>query len=89
MGKNLLYSFMKERRFFMENEHFKHVLELYAQAKGYQLSPFADKIINRCLNACEGKCPCDMTRGYCPCGEHQKEVAEMGHCHCNLFTKKE
>lgn len=73
----------------MQKEHFKHVIELYAEAKGYKLSPFADKIINRCLTACEGKCPCDMTRGYCPCGEHQREVAEMGHCHCNLFLKKE
>ncbi len=72
----------------MQNEHFKHIAQLYAAAKGYELSPFADKIINRCLNACEGKCPCDMTRGYCPCGEHVKEVESMGHCHCNLFVKK-
>ena len=72
----------------MDNEHFKHVVELYAKAKGYQLSPFADKIINRCLNATNGCCPCDVSRGYCPCSEHVKEVEENGHCHCNLFVSK-
>lgn len=72
----------------MDNEHFKHVVELYAKAKGYQLSPFADKIINRCLNATNGCCPCDVSRGYCPCSEHVKEVEENGHCHCNLFVKE-
>lgn len=71
----------------MNNEHFKHVLELYAAARGYKLSQYADRIINRCLTACEGHCPCDVSRGYCPCGEHQKEIAEMGHCHCNLFVR--
>lgn len=69
------------------NAHFKHALELYAQEKGYQLSPAADKIINRCLNASQGNCPCDVSRGFCPCKEHVAEVASMGHCHCNLFRK--
>ena len=73
----------------MEIEHFKHIAELYATAKGWQLSPFADKIIKRCLTACDGHCPCDVSRGYCPCKEHVQEVAEMGHCHCNLFVKKQ
>ena len=57
-------------------EHFKHAITLYAHAKGYALSPFADKVINRCLTVCEGKCPCDMSRGFCPCGEHEKEIEE-------------
>ena len=73
----------------MQNEHFKHILELYADAKGYQLSAFADKIINRCLTACNGCCPCDMSRGLCPCQEHTSEVESQGHCPCNLFLKKE
>ena len=72
----------------MDVEHYKHIAELYAKAKGWQLSPFADKIIKRCL-MCEGKCPCDTSRGYCPCSEHEKEIKEMGHCHCNLFVSKE
>lgn len=72
----------------MDNAHFKHILELYAAEAGYQLSPYADKIINRCLNATQGNCPCDVARGFCPCGEHQKELESMGHCHCNLFHKK-
>jgi len=73
----------------MTPEHFKHILDLYAKSNEYELSPFADKIINRTLNVCEGKCPCDMSRGFCPCGEHKKEIEEQGHCHCNLFLKKE
>ena len=72
----------------MENEHFKHAVGLYAEAKGWELSPFADKIINRCLTACNGHCPCDQTRGYCPCAEHEREIQEMGHCHCNLLVQK-
>jgi len=72
----------------MDIEHFKHIAELYAAAKGWELSPFADKIIKRCLTACEGHCPCDVSRCYCPCKEQVQEVAEMGHCHCNLFVKK-
>lgn len=70
----------------MTNEHFKHAVELYAKAKGYQLSPHADKIINRCM-ACNGCCPCDVSRGFCPCGEHEHEIEENGRCHCTLFMK--
>ena len=73
----------------MDINHFKHVVELYAAAKGYELTPYADKIMNRCLNACNGCCPCDISRGFCPCKEHVKEIEELGHCHCNLFKKKE
>lgn len=73
----------------MTNEHFKHAVELYAKAKGYKLSPHADKIINRCLTACNGCCPCDVSRGLCPCKEHEREVAENGKCHCTLFMKDE
>lgn len=69
------------------NAHFRHVLELYAKAKGYELTAPADKIINRCLNACQGNCPCDVSRGFCPCKEHEEEIATLGHCHCNLFKK--
>lgn len=72
----------------MDIEHFKHAVALYAEAKGWELSPFADKILKRCLTACNGNCPCDQSRGLCPCAEHAQEVAEMGHCHCNLFVKK-
>ena len=46
----------------MDNAHFKHVLELYAAARGYKLSQYADRIINRCLTACDGHCPCDVSR---------------------------
>ncbi len=79
---------MTEEEILNNNSHFKHALELYADSKGWQLTPFADKIINRCLNSCNGCCPCDVSRGFCPCGEHEKEVAEKGHCHCNLFKPK-
>lgn len=72
----------------MDNAHFRHALELYAIAKGFELSPHADKIINRCLNSCDGCCPCDVSRGLCPCGEHEKEIAAGGKCHCTLLMKK-
>ena len=71
----------------MTVEHFKHIAQLYAEAKGYKLSPFADKIITRCLNVTNGNCPCDVSRGLCPCAQHTHEVAEQGHCHCNLFVQ--
>ena len=47
----------------MDINHFKHVVELYAAAKGYELTPYADKIMNRCLNACNGCCPFPRCRG--------------------------
>ena len=34
----------------MTPEHFKHILDLYAKSNEYELSPFADKIINRIMN---------------------------------------
>lgn len=71
----------------MTLDHFKHVIALYAAAKGYQLTPFADKIMARCLEKCSGNCPCDVSRGFCPCQEHVAEVERDGHCHCNLFMK--
>ena len=78
---------MTEEEILNNNAHFKHAAELYAKAKGYELTPCADRIINRCLNACKGCCPCDVSRGSCPCGEHEREIEEQGHCHCNLFKK--
>lgn len=67
--------------------HFQHVCQTYAQAKGYKLSEYAEKILRRCITKCNGNCPCDPSRGFCPCQEHEKEVQEQGHCHCNLFLK--
>lgn len=69
-------------------EHFLHVLGLYAKTKGWSLSKYADRIVKRCINACEGKCPCAPERGFCPCSEHEKEIESNGTCHCTLFELK-
>ncbi len=45
----------------------------------------------------EKYCPCRVVSGdkemdkeiICPCIFHKDEIKEMGHCHCNLFVKKE
>ena len=34
-----------------------------------------------------GHCPCDKTRPVCPCNEALVEVAQVGHCRCNLFWR--
>ena len=69
-------------------EHFLHVLDLYAKSKGWKLSKYADKIVGRSINFCEGKCPCAPERGFCPCNEHEKEIESNGTCHCTLFVKE-
>jgi ferredoxin-thioredoxin reductase catalytic subunit len=70
-------------------EHFIHLFEIYAKSKGWELSKYADKIISRSVNLCEGKCPCSPERGFCPCSEHEKEIESDGICHCTLFQKKQ
>ena len=67
--------------------------EKIAKEKGFELTPFADKIIAR-VNTCGGYCPCISPKerdehpenNYeCPCSLMEKDVKEFGHCHCNLF----
>lgn len=67
--------------------------EKIAKSKGFELTPFADKIIAR-VNACGGYCPCISPKereehpenNYeCPCSLMEKDVKEKSRCHCNLF----
>lgn len=67
--------------------------EKIAKEKGFELTPFADKIIAR-VNACEGYCPCrtkDEIKNHpennyeCPCSMMEKDVREHNYCHCRLF----
>ena len=69
-------------------KHFIHVLNVYAKSKGWKLSPYAEKIVTRSVNMCNGFCPCSYERGFCPCKEHESEVELNGSCHCTLFTKE-
>ena len=34
-----------------------------------------------------GHCPCDKTRGICPCPQVLDDVEATGHCLCRLFWK--
>ncbi len=67
--------------------------EKIAEEKGFELTPFADKIIAR-VNACGGYCPCISPKEreehpennyICPCSLMEKDVREHNYCHCRLF----
>lgn len=71
--------------------------EKYAEANGFKLNPDKE-ILNKILDALlenEKKagfrfCPCKvhLKTNICPCVDHKKEIAQMGHCLCTLFWKK-
>jgi ferredoxin-thioredoxin reductase catalytic subunit len=74
----------------------------YAKEKGLALNP-DDRQFNAVIRGLvrnrlkhgEKFCPCRIRTGdpekdrliICPCSYHEKEIAEEGHCHCNLFFK--
>lgn len=67
--------------------------EKIAEEKGFELTPFADKIIAR-VNMCNGYCPCVSPKEreahpennyMCPCSLMEKDVREHNYCHCRLF----
>ena len=74
----------------------------YAKSQGFRLNPdrkVVELVVRGLLE--NGKrhgaryCPCRVVTGdkrkdrliICPCAYHKDEIAEMGHCHCNLFVK--
>lgn len=68
----------------------------FAKDNGYELSPYAEKIINR-TNLNNGFCPCVSAKEReehpevdyeCPCSLVHKDIKEFGHCHCNLYVAK-
>lgn len=84
-------------------EELKNKYKEYAQEKEISLNP-NEKIVNAIIEGLlaneqtkgEKYCPCRKVTGdreedkkiICPCIYHLDEISSMGHCHCNLFTKK-
>ena len=72
----------------------RKIIERVAKAKGFTLSPNAEKIINAKLMMCKEdlkKCPCDhasTSKRYCGSPTCVRETKEKGHCLCGLFILK-
>ena len=64
----------------------RQFIETYAKARGFKLSDKCDVVIKGLIKK-EGCCPCKLIPNPCPCVDHEKEIEETGHCHCNLFVK--
>jgi ferredoxin-thioredoxin reductase catalytic chain len=78
--------------------------EEYARKRGWKLNP-NEKQLNIILRGLarlknrtgEQYCPCRVRSGdkeqdkiiICPCIYHGDEIAQEGHCHCNLFFANE
>ncbi|MDD1673708.1 MAG: ferredoxin:thioredoxin reductase [Methanomicrobiales archaeon] len=87
-----------------EVKRIKKWAEEYAHAHGFILNP-NEKQLNIVLRGLarikertgEQYCPCRVRTGerekdkilICPCTYHGDEIANEGHCHCNLFFKRE
>lgn len=84
-----------------EDEMLKWV-KAYAQKQGWSLNEDPKQLgtVIRGLIRNKSKfgrpyCPCRLRSGdeekdrsiECPCIYHKDEIANMGHCHCNLFFK--
>ncbi len=80
------------------------IAERIAKVKGWKVNPdkkAAQEIIDGLNRNKETKgkyyCPCKIVTGdpevdkdiICPCKDAQKEIDEMGHCHCGLFYAKD
>jgi ferredoxin-thioredoxin reductase catalytic subunit len=76
----------------------------YAKEKNISLNPnkrIVEAVIEGLLSREETNgekyCPCRKMTGnkeedkkiICPCVYHMDEIKEMGHCHCNLFARKD
>lgn len=68
----------------------------FADMNGFELSPFAEKIIAR-TNANDGYCACVSEKERnehpeidfeCPCSTCIDDVKTNGYCHCHLYLKK-
>jgi len=87
-----------------KSEELKNEYKEYAKGKEISLNPnekIVDAIIGGLFNNeekyGEKYCPCRKVIGnkeedkkiICPCIYHLDEINSMGHCHCNLFVKKQ
>jgi ferredoxin-thioredoxin reductase catalytic chain len=86
-----------------EKEKVRKFTSRYCELSGYKLNPdakMAEMVIeglakNRVKKGFQ-YCPCRPLSGdqeqdklkICPCKWHQDEIAQDGHCHCQLFYKK-
>lgn len=83
-------------------EAIRRRLEKYLEGKTFYFNPdpvIVDAIIKGMIKRHdkfgEDYCPCRVVSGdrekdaaiVCPCVYHEQEIDEMGHCHCNLFTR--
>ena len=77
-------------------------LKQHAKMHGFRLNPdkeivetIVSALIKRKAECGETYCPCRMINDnkkdnldiICPCKDHQKDIAQRGHCHCQLFVK--
>ena len=71
----------------------RKVIARVAEAHGFEVSEFAEKIINAKLTMCKEDyklCPCSREPGstrYCGSPTCIMETKQNGQCHCNLFKK--
>ena len=87
-----------------EEKEIRAWAEEYSRKNGWVLNPDAKVLatVIRGLARNEMKlgaryCPCRIRSGdpekdkalVCPCVYHQGEVEKEGHCHCNLFFRKD
>ena len=71
---------------------FKEKFEKLAEQHGLELTEFADRVLRiKERQIDEYQCPCypDSVDHYCISPLCCKEAIEKGHCHCNLFKRKD
>lgn len=76
--------------------------EAYAEENGWVLNPDTTQLkavirglARNQIQKGERYCPCRIQKGdpeadrsiICPCSHHRTEIADDGHCHCNLFFR--
>ena len=71
---------------------FKEKFEALGNKHGLELTEYADRILKikeRCID--EYQCPCfpDDVNHYCISSMCLQEALEKGHCHCNLFKRRQ
>ena len=87
-----------------EENEFLEFAKKHAEEKGIMLN-LDERIVQGIIKGLfmkeekfgEKYCPCRVVSGdkekdreiVCPCIFHLDEIKDMGHCHCNLFVKKE
>lgn len=87
-----------------EEQSIKADLDKYLEDKDFRYNPDED-VVRRVIKGMAARkaktgmalCPCRLATGdpekdrkiVCPCEYHEKEIAEQGMCHCQLFVAPE